>query len=156
MIKLFLVGIWVCAVTLGAGYAAVWWQTPHTAAHGAGHEKAFAAVEAIKARMISVPMIADGVIHGYVMAQFTFMADVKASKALSVKPEPVFIDEAFKTIYTTDSIDFRNMRKQDLPGLAKRIIENSNRRLGVPILEDVLIVELNYVPKDRTRTGGKS
>jgi hypothetical protein len=150
MIKLFLVGIWVCAVTLASGYAAVWWQTPPPVV-AAGQEKPFSSVEAIKTRMISVPMIAEGAVHGYVMVQFTFMADARVVKALSVKPEVVFLDEAFKSIYAVENIDFRNIRKQDLPGLSKRIVESINKRFGSRILEDALIMELNYISKDRAR-----
>ena len=37
----------------------------------------FGGLESVKTRMISVPVVADGAIHGYVMAQFVFTVDSK-------------------------------------------------------------------------------
>ena len=159
MIKLILCGLWVCIVTLLSTYAAVSWQTaarareaePETQAH-----KLLGCLESVKTRMISVPIIVDGAIQGYVMAQFLFTADGKVMKRLSVKPDVFLLDEAFKAIYGGTSIDFRQFKKQDLAGLSKQIGENVNKRLGVRLIEDVLVQELNYITKDNVRGGLKN
>jgi hypothetical protein len=163
MIKLIIAGVWVCLVTLASTYAAVSWQTAPRAAehesaqkgHGGGAEAAKGghggSTESVKSRMISVPVIIDGAVQGYVMAQFIFVVDAKAMKQMSVKPDLFLLDEAFKTIYAGDVGDFRKLKKQDLGALSKDIAENANKRLGVRIVEDVLIQELNYIPKDRVR-----
>ena len=39
--------------------------------------------------------------------------------------------------------------------LGKKIAENVNKRLGMHVVEDVLVQELNYVPKDSVRGGMK-
>jgi hypothetical protein len=101
--------------------------------------------------MISVPVIADGAVQGYVVAQFVLAVDTKELKRLSVPPEPLFLDEAFKTIYAGETIDFRRFRKQDLPALGKRILAGANKRYGAHLIQEVLIQELNYVPKDEAR-----
>lgn len=156
MIKTVIAGVWACVVTLGASYVAVSWQGSSTPApepesepvHGGG-------VETVRTRMISVPVIRSGALQGYVVAQFTFTADAKTMKRISLKPDVVFLDEAFKAIYGEEAVDFRHMKKQDLPDLAKRIVESTNKRYGIHIVEDAFLQELNYVSKDGIRAGGK-
>jgi len=148
-------GVWACAVALAASYFAVSWQgTTHAAAEHAP-DKLHGGLETVRTRMISVPVIRSGGVQGYVMAQFSFTAEAKALKHLSVKADVVVIDEAFKAIYSDDSVDFRKLRKQDLPNLGKRIVDGANKRYGVRIIEDVFVQELNYVSKDGVRTGAK-
>jgi hypothetical protein len=65
------------------------------------------------------------------------------------------VDEAFKAIYSDDALDFRKMKKQDLAGLVKRIVEGSNQRLGIHVVQDAFVQELSYVSKDGVRSGGK-
>jgi hypothetical protein len=158
MIKLILVGVWACAVTLASSYAAVTFLSGPGPGHdsqgadqGHGGHKADSGVEHLRPRMISVPIIADGAVQGYAVAQFVLTVDTKELKRLSVPPEPLFLDEAFKAIYAGETIDFRRFRKQDLPGLAKRIQAGANKRYGAHLIQDVLIQELNYVPKDEAR-----
>jgi hypothetical protein len=156
MVRLILSGVWVCVVTLASCYAAVVWQTAVPASPVVRTESSDpqqAAVESVKTRMISVPVVGDGAIHGYVMAQFIFNVNVATAKRLPIKADMLLLDEAFKTIYAGDVVDFRHFRKQDLSRLSKGIAENANKRFGMPLVEDVLIQELNYIPKDQVRGG---
>jgi hypothetical protein len=158
MIKLILVGVWACAVTLASSYAAVTFLSDpgpshdsHASDAGHGGHKSDTGVEHLRPRMISVPVIADGAVQGFVVAQFVLAVDTKELKRLSVPPEPLFLDEAFKAIYAGETIDFRRFRKQDLPALGKRIQAGANKRFGASLIQDVLIQELNYVPTDEAR-----
>jgi hypothetical protein len=105
--------------------------------------------------MISVPIISAGAIQGYVVAQFAFNVDAKLLKRMSIRPEAILLDEAFKTIYASESIDFSNLQKQDLPALLGSVGANVNKRFGMPVVDDVLVQELNYVPKAEARMGEK-
>ncbi|HXF55692.1 MAG TPA: hypothetical protein VNK52_16380 [Hyphomicrobiaceae bacterium] len=156
MIKLILVGVWACAVTLGSSYAVALFSASGTGhdshstdkGHGPKSEKS---VEHLRPRMISVPVIAEGAVRGYVVAQFVLSVDAKELRQLGMPPEPLFLDEAFKAIYADEAIDFRRFRKQDLAALGKRIQAGANKRFGANLIQDVLIQELNYVPKDEAR-----
>ncbi|HWB45955.1 MAG TPA: hypothetical protein VG900_10990 [Hyphomicrobiaceae bacterium] len=150
MIRIILSGLWVCVATLVSSYVAVSWQArsaPGSAEHGPASSK----IENIKTRMISVPFIADGGVQGYVIAQFSFNTNVDALKALPFKPEDVFLDEVFKTIYAADTLDFRKLKKQDLPALSKKIADNINKRFGSKLVDEALIQELNYMTKEEAR-----
>jgi hypothetical protein len=154
MIKPILTGVWVCAATIGSAYLGVSWQRPAAASNHQDHG-ASSDLVLTRTRMISVPIVADGGIRGYVVAQFAFTAPTKLMKQMSVKPDMYVLDEAFQLIFSGEMIDFRQFRKQDLPALGKKIAENVNKRLGVQVVEDVLVQELNYVPKDNVRGGSK-
>lgn len=150
MIKMLIAGVWVCVVTLASAYAAVSWYMPRPAE--ADGQKSHANTDAVRSRMISVPVIADGALQGYVVAQFVFNVDGKVMKAMALKPDLFLVDEAFKTIYAEETIDFRQIKKQDLPRLSKKIAENVNKRLGSRLVEDVLIQEFNYLPRESMRS----
>ena len=72
-------------------------------------------------------------------------------KKLPINPETYLLDEAFKTIYAGEKVNFKQMKKQDLPSLAKMLGENVNKRLGLPIVQDVLIDQLAYIPQKDVR-----
>jgi hypothetical protein len=156
MIKSIAVGLWVCIVTVLSTYAVVTWQTAHSAPKEASSQKLFGGLEAVRTRMISVPVIDDGTVRGYVTAQFIFTVDAKLNKRLSVKPDLYLLDEAFRTIYEGRSLDPRHFKKQDLSVLAKEIAQNVNKRLGLALVDDVLIQELAYTTKDGIRGNLKS
>jgi hypothetical protein len=156
MIRLILSGLWVCLVTLASTYAAVSWLAPRPPEAETQIQKLNGGLESVKTRMISVPVIGEGTIHGYVTAQFVFTVDGKAMKHLAVKPDAFLLDEAFKAIYGGESVDFRHFTKRDLQALSKQIGDNVNKRLGARLVEDVLVQELNYIAKDHVRGGLKN
>lgn len=152
MIKLVAVGLWVCAVTLASGLAAVSWKAG--ALPAPENIGLFEGVATVKTRLISVPIIADGAVQGYVVTELAFTVDSSVLNRLSIKPDLVLVDEAIRTIYAGGEIDFRRLTRQDLPALARTMAANVNMRFGVELVEDVLIQELNYVPKDEVRRVG--
>lgn len=149
MIKLLATGLWVCLVTVAATFGVIEWQKRQANAVASG--EADKKIEEIKTKAINVPIIDDGVVQGYIIAQFVFSVDANALKKLPINPETYLLDEAFKTIYAGEKVNFKQMKKQDLPSLAKLLGENVNKRLGLPIVQDVLIDQLAYIPQKDVR-----
>lgn len=152
MIRFLIVGIWASIVTLGAAYGALKWK------QSSGEqvaEEASKTIEEFRTKAINVPIIGGGTIQGYMVAQFVFTVDAEAIKKLNINPEVYVLDEAFKTIYAGEQVNFQNLKKQDLPVLAKKLGENVNKRLGTAVVQDVLIEQLSYIPKKDLR-GPKS
>nr|PZN82815.1 MAG: hypothetical protein DIU57_11015 [Pseudomonadota bacterium] len=149
MIKLVAVGLWICAVTLAAGFAAVSWKTG--AVPEPGDVSLLNGLSTVKTRLISVPVIADGEVQGYVVTQLSFAVDSSLLNRLSIKPDLILVDEAIKTIYSGGDIDFRRMKRQDLPALTKKLAENANARFGGNLVREVFVEELNYISKDQVR-----
>ncbi|MCL4766654.1 MAG: hypothetical protein KJZ80_10510 [Hyphomicrobiaceae bacterium] len=150
MIRLVAVGLWACAVTVAAGYAALWWQYGRIPGIESTHLPG--GLDTLTTRPVSVPIIADGAVQGYVVAQFAFTVEAALVKRLPIEPDLLLVDEAIRTIYAGNGLDFRQMTRQDLPALARTLAENANARLGARLVQEVLIQELNYVPKDQVRS----
>jgi hypothetical protein len=148
MIKLLATGIWVSLVTVGAVFGVLELQKHSGSGGDAASEMR---LEELRTKAINVPIIGGGVIQGYMVAQFVLTVDKNALVKVPVSPEVYVLDEAFKTIYAGEQVNFQNMKKQDLPLLAKKIGENVNKRLGIEMVQDVLIDQLSYIPKKDVR-----
>jgi len=144
MIRLIVSCGWICAVTMLSVAGVCWLRlgdtrttTTHTQAESLEHKRT---------QPINVPMIANGKIEGYVVAQFVYLADAQSLKQLTVPPDVFLADEAFRTLYST-SVDFRHLDKYDLGALTRKLVVTVNQRLGVDIVKEVLVEQFNYVPK---------
>jgi hypothetical protein len=142
MIRLLITGIWICTVMAGAIYAGAAWKagTPLVASN-----QPLEGLEHKKTRPISVPMIADGALQGYIMAQFVYTIDAKTAKKLAVPPDVFLLDEAFRAIYGDEKLDFRRLERFDLTTLTRSLHERVNGRLNADMIKDVLVQEFNYV-----------
>jgi hypothetical protein len=145
MIKVVLVGLWVCVVTLASSYTAASFK----ADAGPDAKKDFLdGLNYERTGVITVPMLADGAVQGYVTAEFVFTADSRRLAKLSVPPHSFVVDEAFREIYGDPQLDFRHLEKVDMKALAAHIRDNVNARLQSNLLIDVLVGQFNYVSKD--------
>jgi hypothetical protein len=147
ILKTVALGLWGCAVALIAAYMAATWN-PGETVEAARIEHKLETLEFRKPAAITVPMIADGRLRGYVVATVVFTAAPKDAHAFPFDPQPFVVDEAFRRIYTDGKIEFDHLSKYNLEEMTKGIKEAVNARLGMPVISDVLIEELNYVSKD--------
>jgi len=150
MNQALIVGIWACIVTLAGAYGGVYWrqQSAASATAAAGHEEK---LEARKIKPITVPIISDGVLKGYISAEFTLMApksDPHGGHGPSLDPEGYVMDEAFRIIYSDNSVDFSNMQKSDLASLTSRITANVNKRLGSDLIKETLVKNFAFIPRE--------
>lgn len=152
MVKTLITGVWAALVALGAFYGLVLMRAGGEAA--IAPKEIFTTLEQIKTDVISVPMIADGEIKGYVLARFAYLMDGEKRKKLSIDPALILTDEAFRIIYASPLRDFQRIEKYDLSGLTKRLKESINRRLGAELVKDVLIESINYVARSEIRYRG--
>jgi hypothetical protein len=148
MIKLVFIGAWGCGAMFASAYYGYQFRMPPAAGSQAGA----ANVEMLKTDMTSVPVIRDGVIQGYLIFQLAVAVDEEKKNAAHLDPMPYIVDEAFKAMYNDSSMDFTNLRKFDFTEMGKTIAANLNARFKDEIVRDVLIQNLNYVPKDNVRT----
>lgn len=149
MLRLAGLGLWIIVVTAAATYAAALIRQAPQALDEAAVDLG---VEELKTDMTSVPVIRNGDIVGYVIIQMSFQADRGLLQTLQVEPGPYLIDAAFRTIFSSDTVDFRRLRGSDLDRLTSEIARESNARLGSALVRTVLIQQLNYVRKEDIRT----
>jgi flagellar basal body-associated protein FliL len=150
VIKTLLIGLWVCVVALGSSYFFV--QMNNSSAAHVPSEAEAEVIEFIKTDMVSVPVIREGKVQGYLVAQLSFAVNKAATAKLTFEPSPYLVDVAYRTLYENSAIDFSQLQPQDLTLLAKKISEGANAKLGGEVVKDVLMNEINYVPRDEVRT----
>ena len=147
MIKLLMTGIWVCLVTVGASLGVSYWNES-SAALPPSARLCRRVWSTEKTKVFNVPMIAEGSVQGYIVAQLVFTADSKVLRQLPVPPEAFVVDEAFRGIYGDPKLDFKNLGRYDL-ALVHPDREGARQpRLQVDVLRDVLVQDFNYVSKD--------
>jgi hypothetical protein len=151
VLKLILSGLWVCVITLASSYAATWWKAGHSSPAPVHEEVTAGGIEYRKTKVINVPMIAEGDVQGYIMAQFVFTTDAGALKKLTMQPEVFIQDEAFRSLYADPKLDFRHLEKYDITALTKTLVQRVNARLEMSVVKDVLVQEFNYVSKEDMR-----
>jgi flagellar basal body-associated protein FliL len=133
-----------CLSTVGGVYGAVMWKTN---AVESPEKESQGNVQLIKTRMVSVPIMADGQVLGYVVTRLQFSAFIDELKTSTVQPEPFVADEAFKRIYDTTPRDMKSGRKQALRELTADIATGVNKRLGRNVIKDVFIDSWAYLSK---------
>lgn len=152
MIKLLIIGVWGCLVTAGAAYAAATYlsgaepETPIT--------EAFGGIDYVKLEPLSVPVIRNGEVIGYVVTRLVYAIDTATQKKLGVAPDPFIADETFRTVYAKDPVNPRRPEKYDLETLAATIRKNVNTRFKGEVVRDVLIQQFDFV--DRTQLRDRS
>jgi hypothetical protein len=99
-------------------------------------------------RAIHVPVIAQGRINGYVVAQFAYVVAPAALAALPAAPDSILADEAFQALYAQSVQDIERIEKTDLRALTRTLMERVNVRLKQPAIADVMVREFSYLAKD--------
>jgi hypothetical protein len=146
MLKTVGLGIWAIVIALIAGYFAATWNTGATV-DKVRAEAAPSGLEYRHPSAITVPMISDGKLRGYVVAKVVFTADAAALRDSPIDPQPFVVDEAFRHIYTDGKVEFDHLSKYNLDEITGAIKDAVNKRLGTDLINDVLVEEMNYVDR---------
>ncbi|MFY9643017.1 MAG: hypothetical protein WAK07_19270 [Rhodomicrobium sp.] len=144
MMRNLAVSIWILCLTLGFAYFGAKMQREPAAANS---QPAADAPTLIALKAMTVPVIANGAMQGYVLAQISVSATPEALKTLPQPADVLIADSVFNTLYAEEQVDFKHLRKQDLSKLSNKILENINAKTGVPLASGVFIQELHYLSK---------
>ncbi|WP_420392705.1 hypothetical protein [Acuticoccus sp.] len=140
--KLLIVGLWAVVVTLGAGYAAAAFKLQ------SGADDPKPKLEGLRYTSLptmSVPVVEDGALAGYVVVRMVYTADAAVLRALAAEPDAFITDEIFRTIYGSAEVDFGQLARLDLAALADGAKARVNERMGDDVIQDLLVDGLNYV-----------
>ncbi len=144
MIRSLVLALITCLSTVGGVYGAMSWKA---AAKASTDQSGKSQLQVMKTRMVSVPLLTDGEVLGYVVTRLQFVADTELLKLSSVQPELFVADEAFRQIYATAPEDMKNGRKQILKELATNVTAGANKRMGRDVVRDVMIDSWTYLSK---------
>jgi hypothetical protein len=142
MMKTLFVGVWVCIVMLGAsfGFTTFLQSRAKTAAPAA-----LVVSETRKTKEINIPIIRDGGVKGYVVAQFSYVVDVGIAGKLTTQPDPFVVDEAFRYIYDDEKIDFAHLDHIELDKMTRTLIVRINQRLKSDVITEMGVIECNFL-----------
>ncbi len=143
------IGVWLAGVALVSTYAGATWRADGPAAPEPAPY--LEGLDFEETRPLSVPILADGAVTGYVVAQFVFTADARTLKQLTVTPHAFVVDEALRAIYANDKANFAKLQRVDLDAMLATIRTRVNARFGGDLVKDVLIKDFNYVRADQLR-----
>lgn len=150
MIRFIIIGAWVCLVALGSSYGAAWWAA---GVPRKPDEPFLAGLEYRRLPVITVPMVIDGQVRGYVMAKLVITADAAQLRKLPMEPNVFAVNAAFTEIYVNGRIESGKVTKYNLPEMLERIKGATNTYLGGAVIREVLVDSLNYIDKTDLRTG---
>lgn len=145
MIRLALTGLWLCALIAGTSYAVAYWKENGSLLP---KEEYLEGLQYQKTRTLSVPMVENGSVKGYIVARFVYTVEAKAMHQLTVPPEPFVVDEAFRKIFADERLDFRKLARYDLSLLTASIKQRVNERMQADIVQDVMVEDFNYVSRE--------
>jgi hypothetical protein len=143
MIKTLILAIWCSFMVAAGGFAA-----EYVIKFKAGRESAKSeslSLETRKTRELSVPIIRDGAVKGYVVVQLNYVVDLEAARKLPAPPDPFVIDETFQYIYGDEKIDFAHLDKLDLGKMTEALIQRVNTRMRSNVIADMGVIECNFL-----------
>jgi len=102
------------------------------------------ATETRKTHEINVPRIKDGAVKGYAVMLLSYTLDLGALKKAAMAPDSILVDEAFRYVYSDDSIDFDHLDRFDFAKMSKALIHAVNARVKGEVLVDIGVEEFTY------------
>ncbi|AZO61342.1 MULTISPECIES: hypothetical protein [unclassified Mesorhizobium] len=149
MIKFLAAALWICAVTLGA----VFYSFQAAGERGVGEppKPMLGGLDYVKTDIISVPLVRDAKIDGYFLTKLVYTVEPDQIKKLSIPAPAIITDQVYSYLYSNPQIDFTKKDTIDLDAFRKAIRETVNARVGVELVHDVLIDQVNFLSKDEIR-----
>ncbi|RJT39005.1 hypothetical protein D3227_15025 [Mesorhizobium waimense] len=149
MIKFIAAAIWICAATLGAVFYS--FQVAGEKGVGETPKPMLGGLDYVKTDMISVPLIRDSRIDGYFLTKLVYTVEPAEIKKLSIPAGTLMTDQVYSYLYGNPQIDFTKKETIDLDAFRNAIRETVNARVGVELVHDVLIDQVNFLTKDEIR-----
>jgi hypothetical protein len=146
MFKAILIGLVAAAATIGAQMG-----TANFLAMRHAKPIAAGATDARKTHEINVPRIKDGAVKGYAVMLLSYTVDLGALKSASMAPDSILVDEAFRYVYSDDTMDFDHLDRIDFAKMKKAVARAVNARVNAEVVVDVGVQEFTYAPIGDTR-----
>ncbi|QGM97997.1 hypothetical protein [Methylocystis parvus] len=146
MTRSLLLGAYACLVSLAATFGGAYWRT-HPSTENGGH---IDARQITTIKPITVPLIANGALKGYVTVAFSIVSEKEDPHDVGIEPSSFVMDEAFRLIYGESKVDYARAEKTDLAALTRQLTLNVNQRLGRSVIKETLIRSFAFIPRDET------
>lgn len=150
MIKYVAAALWLCIVTAATVFYSFSASLPtgETAEAEPGY---FGGLDYVKADMMSIPHIYDGAVQGYFLARLVYTAEPDKMKKLSVPMQNLLLDATYGYLYGNFPVDVTKPDSFNLDSLKTGIRDNINERVGDALVHEILVEQLDYIPKAEIR-----
>jgi len=149
MIKLIFVGTWVVIVLSASIFV---FSGKHTELLGGGEEagKVKAKVETLKMDPVSIALIREGKVKGYLVVEPAFTYTMEGKKT-DVPIGLFFQDALVNYLFNNDEIDTERLEKFDLATFRTNLKNDVNANLDGIAIDEVLIQRIDYLSIDEVR-----
>ncbi|EYS94414.1 hypothetical protein ACMX1E_04570 [Bartonella bacilliformis] len=149
MIKMIALGLWVCLVSLGALMLGInsYKRDPNipTTPVSTGEE-----IGSSDTEIMNIPILVDGSVQGYLIAQLTYVVDKKAAQNIVVPVSVLIHDVIFQNFWGSYS-NVRMIERVKFDMVKQQIMDQVNQRFSNPILKDLLVKQFNYISVEKIR-----
>ncbi len=152
MIKFMVAALWISIATTGALlYSFQSSQAPDGASEGK-EANAFQGLDFVRTNVISVPVFDKGRVHGYFLARLVFTAEGPRLAQLKLPAEALITDEVYSYLFGNPQIDFSKRENLDVDAFRNGLRDSLNERLGENFIKEILVEQVDYLPKDSVST----
>ncbi len=148
MVKTLLLGIWVSAILSGSVYYFALNNFEKPAGKSEGY---FGGLDYVKLEPITVAIIDERQIKGYIIFEAVYTIKQSEKDKLSVPIDYLFRDLVIGSIHGNPDIDIYRMEKFDLEAFQDLILQNINKKLRKKTIYDVLVQRIDFISKDDIR-----
>jgi hypothetical protein len=149
MIKFIAAAIWICIATVGA----VFYSFQAAGERGADEppKPMLGGLDYVKTDIISVPLIRNSAVEGYLLTKLVYTVEPEELKKLSIPAEALITDQVYSYLYMNPQIDFTKDSTLDVDAFRKNIRDSINARVGEELVHEVLIDQVDFLSKDEIR-----
>jgi hypothetical protein len=149
MIKFLAAAIWICIATVGAVFYS--FQAAGARGEGEAPKPLLGGLDYVKTDIISVPLVRNSTVEGYLLTKLVYTVDPAQIKKLSIPAEALFTDQVYSYLYTNPQIDFANKTDLDINAFRTNIRDTINARVGEKVVHEVLVDQIDFLTKDDIR-----
>jgi hypothetical protein len=149
MIKFIAAAIWICIATIGAVFYS--FQAAGARGEGEAPKPMLGGLDYVKTDIISVPLVRNSTVEGYLLTKLVYTVDPAQIKKLSIPAEALFTDQVYSYLYTNPQIDFANKTDLDINAVRTNIRDTINARVGEKVVHEVLVDQIDFLTKDDIR-----
>ena len=149
MIKFVIAALWIVAATVGAVFYA--FQAAGARGDDPPPKPLLGGLDYVSTEIISVPLIRNSTVEGYFLTKLVYTVEPKDMAKLSVPAAALITDQVYSYLYANPQIDFSKQATIDLDKFRNSIRDTVNARVGIDLIHEVLVNQVNYLSKDEVR-----
>jgi len=148
MIKFIVAALWISAATAGA----VFYSFQSAGAKSDEETKPLlGGLDYVDTDIISVPIVGNSGVQGYFLTKLVYTVEPAQLAKLSIPAPALITDQVYSYLYSNPQIDFTAPKTMDIDAFRKNIRDSINARVGMEMVHDVLVDQINFLSKDEIR-----